>query len=325
MDGMNSEAIFADSRDLAAYAVSVTRVPGIGLVMRCENSIGFLPELMEKKIESPLIISTRGNNNQSTGFVKIEGGRSHLEHVVGITGFQFQTKPDAFRALPTPMQVVIVPAGTLMQKIKTDTRTARAAFRVIEAKSSARRESVIIAAGNDMLVQGWEIYLSADNSDMPYFPEENRKDIFSVENMVNAALRQHAKRLDEDPVGGDGQQFMLLNKILADEAVGDNSWRDKLLPAYTRRLTGGNAEKIVSRIAQRMREDGWSLTIGATDRALPLQAISPDGKIVTTGLRLGSVKDRSYWKGLLVELCDGLGFEAKKKLLCQFEPQKAFA
>ncbi|HRZ51442.1 MAG TPA: hypothetical protein P5080_05675 [Candidatus Paceibacterota bacterium] len=325
MDGMNSEAIFADSRDLAAYAVRVARVPGIGLVMRCDNAIGYLPELMEKKIEPPLIISSRGNNNRLTGFVKIEGGRSHLEHVVGIKGFPFQTKLNAFRALPTPMQVVIVPADTRMEKIQTDARTARAAFRAIEARSDVQKESVIIAAGNDMLVQGWEILLSADNSDMPYFPEEPRKELFSAENMVNAALRQHAKRLDENPIGGDGQQFMLLNKILADEAVGDNSWRDKLLPAYTRRLAGKDAEAIVSRLAQRMREDGWSLTIDMADNTLPLKAIAPDGEIVTSGLRLGSVKDRTYWKELLVELCDGLGFEAQKKLLCQFEPQKALA
>jgi hypothetical protein len=322
---VNNEAIFVDSRDLAAYRVSVSRVPGIGLVMRCVAPIGFLPELMEKNIEPPLIISTRGNNSRSTGFVKIEGGRAHLEHVVGIAGFPFQTKPDAFRALPAPMQVVIVPAGTRMEKIKTDTKTARAAFRAIEAKSSARKESVIIAAGNDMLVQGWEIFLPAENSDIPYFPEERRKEIFTAENMVNAALRQHAKRLDEDPVGGNGQMFMLLNKILADEAVGNNSWKGNLLPAYTRKLAGKDAEAIVSRLTQRMREDGWSLTIDTSDSTLPLQAISPNGKIIVSGLRLGKTKDRSYWKELLVKLCDGLGFEAQKKLLCQFDPQKALA
>jgi hypothetical protein len=319
------EAIFADSRDLAAYAVSVSRVPGIGLVMRCVASIGFLPELMEKNIEPPLIISTRGNNNRSTGFVIIKGGKSHLEYVVGITGFPFQAKPDAFRALPAPMQVVIVPAGTRMEKIRTDAKTARAAFRAIEAKSNVQKESVIIAAGNDMLVQGWECFLPAENSDMPYFPEERRKELFSAENMVNAALRQHAKRLDEDPIGGNGQQFMLLNKILADEAVGDNSWKGNLLPAYTRKLIGSDAEAIVSRLAQRMREDGWSLTIDAADSTLPLQAISPDGKIIISGLRLGKTKDRSYWKELLVKLCDGLGFEGQKKLLCQFDPKKALA
>jgi hypothetical protein len=315
-----STAVFVDSRDLTAYTVSVTRVPGIGLVIRYSSASGFLPEIIEaKNLDSPLIISTRGFGTESTGFVRIEGGKSHREYVVGITGFPFQEKPNAFRALPIPMEVIIVPTGTRMEKIPTNrkhTATARAAFQAVKARCGT--DSAIIADGSSILVRGWEIFLPASNSDMPYFPEENRKDIFSVQNMVNAALRLHAHRLDEDPVGGEGKHFILLNGILADEAVGDNTWKDKLLPAYTRRLTGNNAEAIISLLAQRMREEGWSLTINATNKTLPLQAISPDGIIVASGQCLGTIKDRSYWKEIIVKLCDGLDLEARTKLQHQF-------
>ena len=311
-------AIFVDSRDLAAYRINATRVPGIGLVMECDKQIGYLPELIEeKKLDSPLIISTRGFKTESTEFVKIEGGKSHREHVVGITGFPFQTRPDTFRALPNPMEVIIVPAGTRMEKIPTNqskhTASVQAAFKTITARSGT--DSAIIANGSTMLVRGWEIFLPTSNSDMPYFPEERRKHIFSVQNMVNAALRLHAKRLDEDPVGGEGKHFIQLNVLLADEAVGDNTWKDKLLPAYTRRLAGENLEAIVSRLAQRMREDGWSLTVNAADETLPLQAVSPDGAIVASGPRIANIKNRSYWKEIVISLCDGLDIDARPQLI----------
>ena len=315
-----STAIFVDSKDLTTYAVSVTRVPGIGLVMRYSGVSGYLPEIIEaQNLDPPLIISTRGFGTESTGFVRIEGGKSHREYVVGITGFPFQEKPDAFRALPIPMEVIIVPTGTRMEKIPTNrkhTATARAAFQAIKARCGT--DSAIIADGSSMLVRGWEIFLPASDSDMPYFPEENRKNIFSVQNMVNAALRLHAHRQDEDPVGGEGKHFILLNQILADETVGDSGWKDKFLPAYTRRLAGNNAGNIISRLAQRMREEGWSLTIDAANKTLPLQAISPDGIIVASGQCLGTIKDRSYWKEIIVKLCDGLDLEARTKLQRQF-------
>lgn len=320
-------AIFVDSRDLAAYAASVTRVPGIGLVMRCNTTAGYLPELFAGKesLEFPLIISTRGNT-ETTGFVKVEGGRSHREYVVGINGFPFQANPDVFRALPTPMEVIVVPAGTRIEKIKTKgTITARTAFQTIESRSGNQKSSVVITAGGNMLVQGWEIFLPAGDEDMPYFADERQKTIFSVENMVNAALRLHAKRLDEDPVGGNGQHFIKLNEIIADEAVGNFSWKEKFLPAYTRKLAGNDGETIVSRLAQRMREEGWSLTIDTADQTLPLQAVSPDGIVVATGPRLSNIKDRSLWKEILVGLCDGLGFDAQQQLLSQISPQKAVA
>ena len=325
-DSDRKSAIFVDSRDLTAYLVNVTRVPGIGLVIICGNKIGFLPELIEaRSVDSPLIISARGFKTETTGFVKIEGGKSHREHVVGITGFPFQTRPDTFRALPNPMEVIIVPAGTRMEKIPTNqskhTASVQSAFKTI--KTRCNTDSAVVAMGSNMLVQGWEILLPASNSDMPYFPEEKRKNIFSVENMVNAALRLHAKRLDEDPIGGEGKLFILLNQVLADEAVGDSTWEDKLLPAYTRRLTGNKAETIVARLAQRMRENGWSLTIDAGDQTLPLQAISPDRAIVATGPRLANIKNRSLWKETILGLCDGLGFKTQKKLLSQISPQEA--
>jgi hypothetical protein len=311
-----STAIFADTRTLTTFNVNATRIPGIGLVMRYSSEIGYLSEVMEKILESPLIISTRGHGDEATKFARIEGGATHREHVVGITGFPFQNKPEAFRALPSPMEVIIVPAGTRMEKIPTNnkhTATARAAFQAI--KDRCGKNSAIIADGSNILVRGWEIFLPASNSNMPYFPVEPRKEIFSVQNMVNAALRLHAKRLDDDPVGGEGKHFLLLNQVLADEAVGDKSWKDKLLPGYTRILAGDNAENIVTRLAQGMREDGWSLTIDTDVKTLPLQAISPDGIVVASGPNLANIKGRTYWKEIVIELCDGLGFDIRPKLI----------
>jgi hypothetical protein len=320
-NGQKSAAIFVDSKDLTAYTVIVTRVPSIGLVMKCGEKVGFLSEMIAaRKLDSPLIISTLGFGTESTGFVRIEGGRSHREYVVGITGFPFQARPDAFRALPSPMETIIVPVGTKIEQIPTNqskhTASAQAAFKTIKARCGT--DSAIIASGSAMLVRGWEIFLPTEDSDMPYFPEENRKDIFSVQNMINAALRRHAKRLDEDPIGGEGKHFILLNQVLADEAVGDSSWKDKFLPAYTKRLAGNDAETIVSRLTQRMREEGWSLTINTADKNLPLQATSPDGIIVASGQCLANIKGRSYWKEIIFGLCDGLNLEARTKLQRQF-------
>jgi hypothetical protein len=326
-NNLSNSAIFVESRDLMTYLVNVTCVPGIGLVMKCKKEIGFFSETMKREeLEYPLIISTRGNKSATNCFVRIEGGISHYEYVVGITNFPFQAKPATFRALPSPMKVIIVPAGTRMEKIPTNSKaTARAAFQAIEERINTQKGSAIIAEGNNMLVQGWEIFLPAENSDMPYFPEECRKDIFSIPNMVNAALRSHANRLDEDPVGGEGKHFIILNQVLADEAVGDSTWKDKLLPVYTRKLAGNNAEVIVSRLVQKMREDGWSLTINTDVKTLPLQAISPNGIIVASGQCLGNIRDRGYWKEIIVKLCDGLGFDTQKQLLSQISLQKAAA
>ncbi len=322
-----STAIFVDtnSTDLTTYTVNVSRVPGVGLVVRCnnENEAKYLPELLEKSLVLPLIIPIKGHGTEVNGFVKVEGGKSHREYVVGITNFPFQAKPYAFRALPNPMEIIIVPAHTKIEKIPTNLNrremTAHSAFQTIKTRCGT--DSAIIAVGSNMLVRGWEIFLPAEDSDIPYFPDERQKAIFSVKNMVNAALRLQANRLDPDPSGGEGKHFIQLNMLLSDEAVGDSSWKDKLLPAYTRKLAGSNAETIISRLAQRMREEGWSLTIDAADKTLPLQAISPDKAIVASGPRLGNIKDRSYWKKIVINLCDGLSFEARKELQCRLSTQ----
>lgn len=233
-------ALFVDTytRALNVSMVSVTEVPGMGLVIRNGVTLGCLEHLVNKDQERPnwfpqedmpILVATRGYEAlSSAGFTELLMPRS-MEHedrdyIVGVLGMPWM-KSGGLRMLRNPINVKVFAPGTGILPLPThgnsNEKTANAAFAGMKLMVDAMGVS-ILAEGQSDVIQGWKFVLGreADSNWTPNWPREHNQAIFSHLKMVRKVLR-----LDHNNNGTELRNAILMAALA--EVSADGWSRDR--------------------------------------------------------------------------------------------------
>lgn len=300
-------ALFIDSftRNMEVSTVSVTEVPGKGLVLRFGAEVGPLWKLTDadgvfRNAGMPIIVAMRGYAAQSSeGFVGIvadpRGDRTRIHtNIVGIQGMPFQKKGKGLSVMASPMEVTVLRPGTNITLIETHARrksgrvwhsnssTAAAAVEGIRLRSIIRPNSIFVVEGQRDYAQAWE--LMAEHSAYaekfsPEFPEEHRASIFSSEKMLESAVRRLAK-------GSESRMVLTYAVLCAAYRAGQTVAFVADFPETTRRLLG---DEEIRRIAEEKslayEAAGWKVGFDMSLANHFTRVVGPNG-VEATGMAL---------------------------------------
>lgn len=173
-------ALFVDtfSRNIEVSTVSITEVPGKGLVMRFGAKVGNLWQLTAEnevfKPEMLILVATRGYAAQSSnGFVDTvinnRGWNTRIQaQIVGIQGMPWM-EHKSLRVCKTPVEVLVLRESTEISPLQTHANrkpgsgwysnhaSADAARKAIDLRSKIRPNSVFIVEGQSDYAQAWEL------------------------------------------------------------------------------------------------------------------------------------------------------------------------
>jgi hypothetical protein len=190
-------ALFVDTftRQILVHTVSVTEVPGHGLVLRYGAEIGPLHRITkEHELKNgvlPILVTTRGYSAQSSyGFVEVitQGNHSKVP-VIGLQGMPWQNGGSL--SIVKPMEVVVLRPGTNLMNVPThrsrsahhsNPATASAAHAGLKLRASVEPNALFILEGQSDYVQAWKLvayYTAYENPWFPKWEEEHRSDLFS--------------------------------------------------------------------------------------------------------------------------------------------------
>lgn len=241
---MNSTALFIDPTDrqnMPVSTVSVTEVPGKGLVLRFGAEVGNLADLAGQFIDLPVIVATRGwSARSSAGFVSINCALPK-QTVIGLQGMPWFKGGKGLRLLGCPMEVVIV-GGAEIRRIATHAdghynsnwASASAADAALAIRGRINAFGVIISEGQSDYTHAWELrplrtpqcdqwgnYASTPAME---WPVEHRLDRFTDEEVVKKVLRRVSTRRDEET--GEtvlDEQLLVKNTAILAAAVAEDS------------------------------------------------------------------------------------------------------
>lgn len=213
-------ALFIDSfsRNMEVSTVSITEVPGKGLVMRYGAKVGNLWQLTaEQEVFKPemlILVAARGYAAQSSdGFVDVvvnnRGWNTRVQaQIVGIQGMPWM-EHKSLRVCKTPIEVLVLRESTEISQLQTHANrkpgggwhsnhgSADAARKAVELRSLIRPNSVFVVEGQSDYAQAWELATPFDDTEafvvdwplehnVTIFPESTNEHRFEL--WENAAL-----------------------------------------------------------------------------------------------------------------------------------------
>lgn len=327
---MNALFIDTYNRNVKVSAVSVTEIPGKGLVLRFGAEVGSLWQLTDvdgvfRNADMPIIVALGGYAAQSSaGFVDVMLGyrgastRIHT-HIVGIQGMPFQKKK-GLSAMSNPMEVIVLRPGTNITALDTHARrkpgkmwhsnsaTAKAAEAGVKLRTAIRPNSIFVLEGQSDYAQAWELAAERSayaESFSPEFPEEHRAEIFSSEKMLESAVRRLAK-------GSEGRKALTYAVLRAAFRAGKGAGFVADFPVAVRKILGEEEiERIVEERVSAYEAEGWKFGFDMSLANHFTRVVAPDGTTTDgTALFHAPSVERS-----LLELSTLNSVEEKQKML----------
>jgi len=311
-------ALFIDSfsRNMEVSTVSITEVPGKGLVMRYGAKVGNLWQLTaEQEVFKPemlILVAARGYAAQSSdGFVDVvvnnRGWNTRVQaQIVGIQGMPWQKK-GGLSVASHPMEVLVLRSGTNIMKVATHSSgrrghsnpaTAEAAIVGLKMRAKSEQNSVFILEGQSDYTQAWKLaayYTAYEEEWTPEFPVEHRLDRFSDEAMALAYIRN---------LDASRQVFALALGTVAAQVAEKDSWH--WVQDFVRPYTGlewnqwNTFQTGAENALKALLSEGYSLRVAPQNSRTSIEVTLPDGAKETHILELGSEVINSHY---VVENC----------------------
>lgn len=292
----------ARSRDLKLFVASTTFcLDNYGaIVLRKAADLGGVSLLHSQTMEHPTLVVGEYQAKSSAGFVT-QFGVEKFQSVIwaGGAGFGHVHDCDAegrivkpirmgygLRPFGCPLRATLLPAGTRVEKVlaheNSNPATAKAALAGLRLLAGRPRMLVLATGQSDFTAA--TTFEAPEGAETPDFPPEFRTDIFSPENIFNAAVRRVVR-------GNEGHAALVFAILRAAIRTGKDVTFIHRMPETVRWLLGDEeVQRIVEERVTVLETDGWKVGFSMEYTNFFTRAVSPDGT-TTDGVALFPAPD----------------------------------